>query len=442
MTTSILRWMQFANLFTSLMAIAACSSHPGFPNGGPDAAPGDTLSPTGDAGPNAVGVTVTAHGAPAPGVVVYFQNADSSLVLGAVTDASGSASAALSAGGYVTVIEPDDGSGATRLATFAAVAPGDALHLDLSPAGSTDSVDVAITVPVLAGAASYQLDTSCGQLSAGASGAAAGSLLGCGGTADVLVVALDAQGSVLDSLYAPGVSLAAQPAVVTGSYGALVATSFAYSGIPATSSAVRTDEILATARGSLFEVSTSGPVDAGRITNALILPAGGTIAITVSDAQPASSDFGEQRVFDWGSPGAPYALDFAAALLPSFAAAPAYDPATRDVSWSELTAAESANLVRARVHAFRDALPEGRAWTWSIVAPRVEAPIVALPRFPPGGFDFTPQAGDAIDVDELLIARVPHGYDGVRAHGFDDVQRYVTGPSGRLVVETLYSPPL
>src|ERR1051326_5864091 len=100
MTTSILRCaMQFA----SLVAIAACSIHPGFPNGGPDAAPGDTLSPTGDAGPNAVGVTVTAHGAPAPGVVVYFQNADSSLVLGAEPDASGWAAAPHRAGGYVNV---------------------------------------------------------------------------------------------------------------------------------------------------------------------------------------------------------------------------------------------------------------------------------------------------------------------------------------------------
>jgi hypothetical protein len=59
-----------------------------------------------------------------------------------------------------------------------------------------------------------------------------------------------------------------------------------------------------------------------------------------------------------------------------------------------------------------------------------------------GGFDFTPSASDTVGVDDLLIASVPLGYDGVRAHGFDDVQTFVAGPSGRLVAESLYTPAL
>src|SRR5262245_56512944 len=91
--------------------LAACSHHPPFPNGAPDAGSADALPTTPDAAPSAVTMTVTLRGATVPGTAVYFQNADSSLVLAATSDANGTASAMLAAGGYVTVIEPDDGTG-------------------------------------------------------------------------------------------------------------------------------------------------------------------------------------------------------------------------------------------------------------------------------------------------------------------------------------------
>jgi hypothetical protein len=420
--------------------LAACNDHPGFPSAAPDAGSADALPTTGDAAPGAVVVTVTLRGAPAPGVAVYFQNADSSLVLGATTDNHGAASAVLAAGGYVTVIEPDDGSGSTRLATFAAIRPGDMLHVDLAPTGPTDSTTFTATVPTMTGASGYQLYTSCGQLFVDPTGAVTGPLVGCGGTADILVMALDPTGAILGSLYAPGVPVG-QPANLTGNYSALVATRFAYTGVPASSDAVRTVQTIATARGSLFQASASGAVTNGQLTNSLDMPAAaGAVAVTVGDVQAASTDLGEQRVFDWGAPAPTYALDLATAMLPPFVAAPTYDAAGRIVSWVEGTGGTTANVVRARVHAFRDAIPEGKSWTWAIVAPRSAGTSVTFPKFPPGGYDYTPQAGDSIYVDDLLIASVPLGYDGVRAHGFDNVQAYVTGPTGRLVVETLYSP--
>src|SRR5580692_6118283 len=67
---------------------------------------------TPDAAPvsGTVTVIVTLDGVPAPNAQVYFQNADSSLVSGgsALTDANGSASATMVAGGFVTVLEPQD----------------------------------------------------------------------------------------------------------------------------------------------------------------------------------------------------------------------------------------------------------------------------------------------------------------------------------------------
>src|SRR5712671_11474 len=53
-----------------------------------------------------VTLTVTLNGNPQTGVRVLFQNADSSLVASATTDASGVAMATMVAGGSVTAINP------------------------------------------------------------------------------------------------------------------------------------------------------------------------------------------------------------------------------------------------------------------------------------------------------------------------------------------------
>jgi hypothetical protein len=435
--------------FCSLLAVCvACGDHPGFPNGVPDAAAPDTLLPSGDAGPDAVTVTVTLRGAPVPGVTVYFQNADSSLVLAAATGQGGTAGAVLAAGGQVTVIEPDDGtdSGITHLATFVSIQPRDALHLDLAPTGAIDTAAFAVTVPAAPGASGYQLDTSCGQVVLDASGTGRGELAGCGGTADVLVIALDpATGATpfVGSLYVAGVRVADPPAIIQGSYAPAATVRFAYTGVPASSTAVSTLQVIETARGRLYDASTSAPVDAGEATGALDMPvASGALGLTVSEAAPAATDFGEQRVFEWGAWKPSYALDFAGALLPAYASAPTYDPAARSVTWTENSGGVAPDFVRAQIHVFRDGVADGKRWSWAIVAPRGAGPSVTFPRFPAGGFDFTPHADDAIGIDDVMNASAPPGYDAVRAHGFDDVQSYVAGSSGRFVVQTVYSPPL
>ena len=425
------------------VACAACNSHPGFPNGAPDAAP-DALPTSGDAGPDGLTVTVTLHGAPAGGAAVYFQNADSSLVAAVATDDRGTASAVLAAGGYVTVVEPDDGtgSGLTRLATFAAVGSLDALHLDLAPAGATDATALSVAVPISGGATSYQLDTSCGQILLDGSGVGSGQLIGCRGLADVLVIAL-ADDTPVASLYTAGVAITDQPTVVQGNYQPVALAQFAYTGVPAPSTVVATLQVVETVRGSLFQASTSAMVAAGAATGTLAMPvADGALDLTVSEALPAAGDFGEQRVFEWSASSPSYGLDFASARLPVYSTAPSYDAASRTLVWTETGGSVSPSFVRAQIHAFRDGLPDGTRWSWAIVAPRGAAQSVEFPRFPGTGFDFTPRAGDVIGVDDVVNIGGPFGYDQVRAHGFDDVQSYVTGPSGRIVIETVYTPPM
>src|SRR6185437_5207362 len=73
----------------------------------PDAPPSPTDAPSADAGPPPpVTVTVTYGGTPQPGVTAIFTNADSSPVATLQTDASGTASQDMAAGGFVTVVDP------------------------------------------------------------------------------------------------------------------------------------------------------------------------------------------------------------------------------------------------------------------------------------------------------------------------------------------------
>src|SRR5512143_11333 len=53
-----------------------------------------------------VTLTITVNAMPYAGVHVYFQNTDSSVVAMAVTDVTGTASAVMAAGGYVTAVNP------------------------------------------------------------------------------------------------------------------------------------------------------------------------------------------------------------------------------------------------------------------------------------------------------------------------------------------------
>src|SRR6266850_7919223 len=122
-----------ARRFALAGLVAACGGgHTPFPNGVPDGPPPDTLpQSTGDAMVNAVTIAVTDVGMPVANASVYFQNPDSSLVSGLTTDAHGTASALVADDGFVTVIEPGDASGISKLVTFAGTRPGDVLHLDL-----------------------------------------------------------------------------------------------------------------------------------------------------------------------------------------------------------------------------------------------------------------------------------------------------------------------
>jgi hypothetical protein len=427
--------------------LAACSGHHApFPNATIDGPPPDEFSPVGaDAMPGAVTITVTVNGVPAANVAVYFQDHASQVVLAAATDAQGTAGALVPAGGFVTVFEPAGTSGATRLVTFAATSPGDHLHLDLGTSDPNLPTTFKLQVPAMAGAVGYQLYSSCGQAGVAATTATSVTLDGCNGSADMVVVAYDDTSAPIGNVYFSSVPVFDDSTrALSGTYTTPLPTaSYTYSDVPASITDVRSYARIFTSRGAIYDSSAASAVAGAMASNTLVLPQTTmTSQLVVSDAMPAASEHGEQLVYDWSASSSTYSLDLASALLPAYDNAPTYDAAAHRVIWTERTGAVTPDLVRTTVNVYRDAFPQGTAWSWSIVAPRASSSSVTFPTLPADSFDYNPQSSDTVTVSELLSAHVPGGYDTFRAHGFSDVTGLVTGDSGRIVVELLYSPPL
>jgi hypothetical protein len=188
---------------------------------------------------------------------------------------------------------------------------------------------------------------------------------------------------------------------------------------------------------------------AGAATNTLMQPApSGLTAVTVTDATPDPStnanQHGEQLVFDWGPWATDYTLALGSVLLKPYLDDATYSVDTHTINWTEGTGV-TPDFVRARALAYRDAIPSGRTWQWSIVAPRTMTPSIAFPKLPVADYDYNPATGDSVSVADLTNVKAPGGYDSFRAQGFTDV-RSLSGVGSstatKLVVQLPFSAPL
>lgn len=400
-------------------------------------APVDTLVPGDDPPPGAVTLAITRRGVPAAGISVVFQAADSSLLDAALTNDKGIAWALMPSGGFVTSIE-SRGAKLDELTTFAAVAPGDALVLEIDPAGARDEWPVELSIPADASATAYQVYTTCGgPIGVDPAAPAQTTLLGCGGVADAVVVGFDADNQPLSAFFAGGVSLPEAPPTdpptfmpvpLSGSYASLSPATFSYSNVPTSVTTVATFHAFASERGRVYERTAAEPVSGGSAQTVIALPS--TAAPSLVATTLYAAEVGTQTIFEASSP--PYALDISAARLPGFATAPAF--AAGAVTWTESGGAVQPDLVRVRIHAYRDDIPTGRAWGWRILAPR-SGTSVAYPVLPDLGFDFNPASSDIVGVDELTTAAVPGEYSA--RIGFADLSMRVVGTSERAVVQIL-----
>jgi len=417
--------------------LAACggAEHVPFPVGSPDAG-SEQLPPYNGDGDDVL-VTVSIGGLTAPGIAVYFQGADSSPIASVATNATGTAGAAMTAGGFVTVVVPT--AGGDRLFTFAATQPGDHLRLELDgPAQSVPS-EIALTVSTLAAASGYEIFTACGSGTLDNAGSGTIATAGCSTQLDFIVVALDDNGAPLASFVRPAVELSG-PVNLSGSYAPYVQSSFAYRNVPPAVPFVGTYAAILGAQGRLVDASAGNPVS-GVVTNTIDLPDGSGLGMLVATTPtPAPEQLGEQVVLEWGPFSASYALDLAAAMQRAYAAPPSYVATSHGIAWDENGAGIVPQSVRASIRVFRPGAPEGSSWSWSILAPRQTAPELAYPVLPVTGFDYNPAAADTVTVGELTNVAAPGGYDAFRPAGFGDVMGLVAGASGRVVVQRLFTP--
>ena len=410
---------------------------------GPDAG-----APAADASATAgvVGLVVTQHGTPEAGVVVYFQNADSSLVARAVTDLTGTARATMATGGFVTAVLAGQTS---SLYTFAAVKPGDQLVLD--DVVADPQLDVFSTTPSDPGAPSlayYYLFSTCAdvwyqvqpdvQTGLGQARTGLGDMMA--------VMTSNWEGEPIDYLYLPNVLVGNGSTIqLYGNYQTAQDMTFNYVNLPSAAS-IEFRSYVVTPRGVLFDapLSTYATASSGNATIAASVPAiPGTLVVTESYVATSSAVGSPAHdVLDWGEPTVSHALDYAAGGVHEYGAAPAFDSASDSITWGESGARP--DYVFAEYITWRRGATTTLDWPWEIVAPRSESASVRYPVLPVDEFDYNPEPADTLAVEFVDNISVPGGYDAVRPWAFESYvpttfARHLGG-TGHVVVSR-FAPP-
>ncbi|HEX7839877.1 MAG TPA: hypothetical protein VF469_20515 [Kofleriaceae bacterium] len=411
-----------------------------------------------------VTLTITSNGMPVPGVTVYFVNADDSLAAAAQTDAAGTASARIADGGSVTAVNPFPApvvAAAVRngddLRTFVGVKPGD--HLVLT--GALPSVSFTLNAKAVSGAAEYLVLTSCGSASIPVATGSSGSgpdptgsvtLFGCGGTADMLVIARNSDFVPMSALYHAGAPLTEGGTVdLTGdAYQPVADLGLGYTNVSPNTGSVSLAYALGTGRGvfaPLFNDS-AGPVGGTAMFAEQAPSFAGAIGVIDTSLRLNS----EHHVIDWAPYTASYMLDLTSLLLPDMIATPSFNPTTQRVSWTEDVVGAAPDLTTAALRVTREV--PFRSWHWELAAPYTPGEI-KLPRLPTDVFDWTPTINDAVIVEHVMNAKLPGRYDAVRAHMLDIEDKldapglgvgeqnhadFVAGASGRVALVQFFEP--
>ncbi|MDB4952998.1 MAG: hypothetical protein JWO36_567 [Myxococcales bacterium] len=383
-----------------------------------------------DAGPDAaaqpVTLTITDRGTPIVGVPVYFQNVDSSLVSATMTDTNGVASVVIAPGGFVTAINPffppiAFGSPPPILETFAGVKPGD--HLVLRQDSS-----VGITITVIApadvnpSAVGYKLYASCADSAFGdtipppANGSASTTtgtvtLYDCQGTADLLLVTTDTDGLAVRYIYKPATAVTDGMTLdlTAATYVSALPRDYTWNNVADSTDNIGVRDYLASPKGLLFGFALN--VSGNPATTQAPMPGfTGALDIVESFQQPSITSV--RDVFEWGAYSPTYTTDFGAHLVPDFATFATFDKATHSGVWTEVNGAVQPDFVTAGLYVSR--LSPSLVWRWRVVAPyaagRFALPVLPVPQ------DLYNIAGDdSVTFEQLDMAKVPGGYDAVRA---------------------------
>ena len=391
-------------------------------------------------------------GAPVSGMYVYFQNADSTVVLATTTDANGTASAVMDAGGYVTAIDTAPplllgGASSNQLLTYADVKPGDQLRYGRS----LESTGIGVTINAVLdpAASSMYVYSPCLPDGAQLAGLAATAiaqpvtttttLYGCGATTDFLLVSYDQNNQPLNTAFVPNVPVADQGTVdLTAAVLAGADTkTWTFNNGPALTSLSVEDDLL-DAQGRTFSTYMETPSDAQNPTLTMPVPAFTGAGQLV---QTFVATGNSHTLLDWGPYASTFTTDVGARLLAELTAPPSFDPATHALSITEGATGATADFALSAVSASRAA--DGHTWIWEIIAPH--ATTITLPTLPTDVYDFNITASDSVQVEGWATGKVPGGYDAVRpflfsTQGPSDLAK-VSG-SGAASVELYQAPPM
>lgn len=438
---------------SGLMVLFACGgpgSSPPWQGGSRADAAVDALDPA-----SAVTVTVMLDHVPQPDVMVYFQSSYLGPWTELRTDANGSAIAAAEAMFYdeaaVTVVNPFGQLDATtdELLTYNGVKPGD--HIAVTRASKPPSaVSFTLTAPADSPAAKrYLLHTNCGAatLLIDSSSAQVGgpvTLQGCGTTVDMLVESLDDAGHSLSWLYQADVAVSDGGSVkVTGAYQTSRSKTFSYHTSAYNRPQLEIRARLLTAKGIVYEspalvLPVSYMNEYPSLTVALPSLPG---AVVVTETVYRSGDYGLEHTVDWGPDTTSYMLDLEplGSLLEEYLSRPTLNGF--GIGYTFSGGALRADYMRARLSVTR---PGDRGWEWHFVSPPATygGGSQPWPRIPSDIHPYNVRVGDVWSVPEATLVHVPGGYDAVRADSLSVASPLgqLTGPSGRLVYETVLPP--
>lgn len=145
------------------------------------------------------------------------------------------------------------------------------------------------------------------------------------------------------------------------------------------------------------------------------------------------------EMVDWGAYTTDYTLDLGPVLLSEITDGPSFDLSTRTLSWTEDSRGATPDLSVVS-GSFSRTEPSNRQWEWKLAAVHPATTAIKLPRLPTDVFDWNPGPDDNTPVAlEVSGAKLPGGYDAVRARVFDIFEHraftnLVAGASGRAVI--------
>jgi hypothetical protein len=380
---------------------------------------GRTESPDGGVQVNGeagvVSVRYLADASNLAGLLVYFQNADSTIALATRTDGEGRATAFMRSGGFVTVVVPNG-----TLWTYAQVAVGDDLVIDERTLETTEQrTTFMLRVPPTVGADIYSLTTSCGSTDiTGAQDEPTVATLGnCDGVTDLLIMARSSEprpfGSNHRYLYRKDVVLEGQDMIVVeGEYADVETSMITATNVPAeiprlaiSQSLVRAGREVSPTKFGLLDVTDGAATLSFSRTYA---PADGTTMTRIAPRD--ATTVGVHNIVQWGPSSTRTIVDAGIVRLRPYLDRPRFQPEASLVRWEEASEGTVANAVLAVLTFPRSEItPE---WRWTIVAPRGEDTTLRLPVLPRAELV---APADAV-ISELSSVSIDGGYDRIRPY--------------------------